>query len=399
MATKICPGNEEELADGVKKAVADSTRLEILGGGTKRGFGHPVDAAAVLSTSGLSGISLYEPEALTLVVRAGTPVAQIIDNLAKEAQHLPFEPPDYRKLLGAKGEPTIGGIVACGISGSRRIQAGAVRDSLIGVRFVNGSGSILKNGGRVMKNVTGYDLVKLLCGSHGTLGVLSELSFKLLPAPETSASVLLRGLDDTQAVAALSAALTSPYDVTGAAHLPNMAKGESLTAIRVEGFETSVKYRTGKLSQMLAEFGTAEIVDAGKSRPLWRRVRDVEDFAGKPGAVWRISVKPGDGPGLTAQLRQTGDVRAMYDWGGGLVWLLVPQEDDCRASRIREAVGRLGGHATLVRADENFRRKVPVFQPPVASIARISESLRNQFDPAGILNPGRMKFSESKAAA
>lgn len=399
MSDRITPESEEALGEAVKSAVATRKSLEIKGGGTKQGFGHPVKADRLISTSAISGISIYEPEALTLVVKAGTPLLEVKKVLDAENQHLPFEPADYRKLLATQGEATIGGVVACGVSGPRRIQAGAVRDSLIGVRFVDGSGTVLKNGGRVMKNVTGYDLVKLLCGSHGTLGVLTELSFKLLPAPETSASILLHGLDDKPAIAALSAALTSPYDISGAAHLPAHDDGTPVTAIRIEGFETSVEYRARQLSQLLKEFGSPEIAEASASEPLWLRIRDVEDLANKEGAVWRISVKPADGPEIVAGLEQSGEARAVYDWGGGLVWLLVPQGDDCRAAEIRTAVAKFGGHATLLRADEASRRKIAVFHPQDPAVATISANLRNRFDPAGILNPGRMEVSEERAAA
>ncbi|MEE8456313.1 MAG: FAD-binding protein, partial [Limibaculum sp.] len=218
--TVLTPGDEAELAEAVAEAAGTGTPLEIRGGGTRAGVGRPVQASRTLSTAGLSGITLYEPEALTLVVKAGTPVAEVEAALAAQGQLLPFEPMDHRALLDAQGEPTIGGVVACGVSGPRRIQAGACRDAMLGVRFVNGRGEAVKSGGRVMKNVTGYDLVKLMCGSHGTLGVLSEISFKVLPKPERAVSLVIEGLDDAAAVAVLGQAMTSPFDVTGAAHVP-----------------------------------------------------------------------------------------------------------------------------------------------------------------------------------
>ena len=226
MAEIITPDDEAELAEAVAEAAGAGTPLEIRGGGTRAGLGRPVQASRTLSTAGLSGITLYEPGALTLVVKAGTPMAAVEAALAAEGQMLPFEPIDHRALLGAQGEPTIGGVVACGVSGPRRIQAGACRDAMLGVRFVNGRGEAVKSGGRVMKNVTGYDLVKLMCGSHGTLGVLSEISFKVLPKPERAISLVIEGLDDADAIAALGRAMASPYDVTGAAHLPASEGGK-----------------------------------------------------------------------------------------------------------------------------------------------------------------------------
>ena len=209
----MTPQTEQELADVIASAKGP---LRISGGGT-RPIGNPVVGEA-LSTSGLSGISLYEPGALTIVAQAGTPVAEIEAALDSENQRLAFEPMDHRAMLGTDGMPTIGGVVSGNISGSRRISVGACRDHMLGVRFVDGAGMITKNGGRVMKNVTGYDLVKLLSGAYGTLGVLTEVSLKVLPKPETSATLYLNGLDLSRAVEAMSKALGSPYEVTGAAY-------------------------------------------------------------------------------------------------------------------------------------------------------------------------------------
>ncbi len=384
LSRSLQPASEAELAGMVRDAASKGETIRILGGGTRASVGHPVDADHTLSLAGLSGIALYEPAALTVVVRPGTPLAQLETALDAEGQMLPFEPADYRSLLGSEGEPTVGGMFAAGVSGPRRIQAGACRDAAIGVRFVDGSGEALKSGGRVMKNVTGYDLVKLQCGAWGTLGVVTEIAFKLLPKPETAATLTLSGLDDARAVAALSKALASPYGVSAAAHLPG-----DRTLIRVEGFENSVAHRCDGLRRELSGFGEADIVtDTAQNAGLWRTVADVEPFAGQAGAVWRVSVKPSDGPGLVAEVRGRLDAEATYDWGGGLVWLKVPEEGDAGAATIRGAVGALGGHATLIRAGEETRRAVPVFQPESAAVAAISTGLRRQFDPKGVLNPG-----------
>lgn len=373
------PADEAELADLVAAAAAEGRRLAIRGGGTRSGLGHAVTGDP-LETGGLSGIRLYEPGALTLVAGAGTPLEEIEAALAAENQRLPFEPMDHRALYGTNGAPTIGGVVAANVSGPRRIQAGACRDSLIGVRFVDGRGTVLKNGGRVMKNVTGYDLVKLMAGSHGTLGVLTEVSFKLLPAPEIGATICVHGLTDAAAVAAMSAALGSPFDVTGAAHLPG-GEGGPVTLIRIEGFEASVAYRAGQLRELLARFSD-EITDSDDPT-LWTQVRDVRPLGEGAGDVWRVSVKPADGPEVR---RRAGlDHPAFYDWGGGLVWLRVPVGED-----IRAALQGIGGHATLVRADDDTKARLGVFHPEPAPLARISAGLRAQFDPKGVLNPGRM---------
>lgn len=385
------PAGEAELAELVAKFAASRTGIEIRAGGTRAGIGHPVDATEQVSVSAMSGIALYEPAALTVVARAGTPVAEVEEALASEGQHLPFEPADYRKLLATSGEPTIGGIFAAGISGPRRIQVGACRDAAIGVRFVSGSGEVLKSGGRVMKNVTGYDLVKLLCGSFGTLGVVTEIAFKLLPKPEKTAVLSIEGLADDRAVEALSKALSSPYGVTGAAHVRKGRDGTPSTLIRLEGFEASVDYRAEKLRDDLAGFGDFDVeTDPERTTAAWQWVRDVEAFAGRPGAVWKISLKPTDAPALVAGIARQVEAEALYDWGGGLVWLMVPEEGDCSAAIIRSAVSKTGGHATLLRASDEIRRAVPVFQPEAPAVSMISQGLRRQFDPDGILNPGRM---------
>ncbi|WP_428926988.1 FAD-binding protein [Marinibacterium sp. SX1] len=382
------PQNEAELAELVAGAEGP---LRIRGGGT-RDIGPAVEGVA-LQTEGLGGVRLHEPGALTLVVGAGTPVAEVEQVLAAEGQRLAFEPMDHRALLGTQGRPTIGGVVAANVSGPRRVQVGACRDFLLGVRFVDGMGRVVRNGGRVMKNVTGYDLVKLLAGSRGTLGVLTELSFKVLAIPETEVTLVARGLDPVTGVAALSTALGSPYDVTGAAHL---ATGdESRTQVRIEGLAGAVAYRSGRLAGLLPGF---EPVEGAASAALWAEVRDVTPFAGRAGAVWRLSVRPSDGPGVSAALAEAGlDHAAIFDWGGGLVWLLVEGEDsedgamgDAGAGAIRTALAGIGGHATLVRASAALRAAVPVFQPEAPAVALLSRGLRQKFDPRGILNPGLM---------
>jgi glycolate oxidase FAD binding subunit len=362
--------SEEELAGAVRGA---SGPFRIRGGGT-RGFG---DEGEVLDVSGIAGITLYEPGALTLVAKAGTPLAEVEAALQAERQRLAFEPADWRGLLGTSGEPTLGGMVAANVSGPRRVQAGACRDALLGVRFIDGTGAIVKNGGRVMKNVTGYDLVKLMAGSWGTLGVLSEVSLKVLPVPESSATLVIGGLDGAAAVAAMTEALVSPYDVTGAAH------GPGGTLIRVEGFAQSVGYRAAELARRLKRFGAAQVErDPDRAARQWRGVRDVAAFHGVAGDVWRLSVKPSDAPGLVAR---SGARQVVYDWGGGLVWLLLPEGLDLRA-----ALGPFAGHATLMRASAETRARIPAFQPEPPAVAALSRGIRQRFDPRGILNPGLM---------
>lgn len=356
------PTSEDDLAALVRGATGP---LRVQGGGTRS---EPSEGE-VLETGGLSGIVLYEPAALTLVVRAGTPLAEVQAALAAEGQRLPFEPGLMGGLLGRNGASTIGGVVATNASGPRRVQAGACRDSLIGVRFVDGRGTVIKNGGRVMKNVTGYDLVKLLAGSHGSLGVLTELSFKLQPIPPASATLILPGLTPARAVAAMSAALGSPFDVTGAAHLPGTG-----TLIRLEGLAASVAYRVDRLLVALAPFGQAVVERDAEA--LWQQLRDAAPFHGREGDVWRISVRPSDGPEVAARLG--GEV--VMDWGGGLIWALYPAGMDARA----QLVG-IPGHATRIRGTAPG---IPAHPPEPAPVAALTAALRAQFDPRGILNAG-----------
>jgi len=363
------PVTEQELGDAVRQADGP---LAIHGGGTRlTGLeGTP------LSVAGLSGITLYEPGALTMVAQAGTPVSEIEAALAAENQRLAFEPMDHRGLLGTEGEPTIGGVFAANASGPRRVQAGAARDFLLGVRYVDGMGQAIKNGGRVMKNVTGYDLVKLMAGSWGTLGVLSEVSFKVLPRPETEATLRIGAADAGSAVRALSAALASPYEVSGAAYDPD--QGAAL--LRIEGFADSVAYRAERLS---AASGGVEVVDdSSASAALWTAIRDVAPFQGAPGDVWRISCKPSDGPELAARLQADG---LLFDWGGGLIWARVPEGTDLRAR-----AGQYDGHATLVRSTPETRARLGMVQPQPAPLAALSAGLRAKFDPRGIFNTGLM---------
>ena len=368
------PADEVELADMLRAATGP---MRIVGGGT-RTIGH-LPAGEVLQVAGLAGISLYEPGALTIVAGAGTALAEIEAVLAAEGQRLPFEVPDMRGLLGRSGVSTIGGVVAANASGPRRIQAGACRDSLIGVRFVDGMGAVIKNGGRVMKNVTGYDLVKLMAGAHGTLGVLTEVAFKVLPRPEVQATLVSNGLTPQQAVQAMAQALGSPFEVTGAGYVAGQVR------LRIEGMAGSVAYRSGALAQLLGPGW--DVVDGAQSSTLWAELRDVTPFVGQSGAVWKVSVKPSDMPQVVALF---GAEHAVADWGGGLIWGLVPDEGDAMAAVLRGLLARIGGHATLIRACDAMLARVPVFQPEMPGVAALTAGLRAKFDPRGILNPGLM---------
>lgn len=364
----MTPETETELAQivaGLNGPVC------IVGGGTRGAAG----SAPALDMSRLTGIHLYEPGALTLVAAAGTSLAEVDAALDAEGQRLAFEPMDHRVLLGTRGAPTIGGIVAANISGPRRVQAGACRDFLLGVRFVDGKGTVIKNGGRVMKNVTGYDLVKLMAGSWGTLGVLSEVSLKVLPKPEAIQTLAIAVPDAARAIGAMSDALGSPFEVSGAAYDPE--RGQVFT--RIEGFAGSVSYRAERLSELLACWGDIARPEAPK---LWSDIRDVRGFADRAGDVWRISCRPSDAPGLA---QKAGADALLFDWGGGLIWALMSEGSDLRAR-----LGGFDGHATLVRSSQATRAQLGMFHPQPTPLAAIQQALRTRFDPQGRFNPGLM---------
>ena len=399
------PTDEDQVIEAVGWAARGEHALELVSGGSKRGLGRPGEAAAVLDLSGLAGIALYEPEELVLTAKPGTALSEIAARLAQHGQALAFEPPDLGPLLGAEaGRATLGGCIAANLSGPRRFKAGAARDHFLGLRAVSGRGEAFKSGGRVVKNVTGYDLCKLLAGSWGTLAAMTEITVKVLPAAEKLRTVLLCGLDDEAGIAAMTRALGGPCEVSGAAHLPAgiAALSEvgrvrdpatSVTALRIEGPEPSVLARTESLRALFAGEGAIDELHGHNSAALWREIGDVRFHAAPADdIVWRLSVPPAGGAAVAQRIRAETHARAFYDWGGGLIWLALPPEaEDAGAEIVRRALGPRGGHATLVRAPRAVRRRVPVFHPQPPGLAALSARVKQAFDPPlGILNPGRM---------
>lgn len=384
-----CPASEADVAAIVAAARAAATPLALRGNATRSVA--PPAAVDVLSTRALTGITLHEPAEMIVAARAGTPVAEVEATLAAKGQMLTFEPMDHRPLLGTAGEPTIGGVVALGVAGPRRLTAGGARDSLIGVRFVNGRGEIIKNGGRVMKNVTGLDLVKLMAGSRGQLGVLTEVTFKVLPRPPAAATLVFAGLDDARAVAALCAAMITPFEVSGAAHLPvGTGADHARTCLRLEGLPEQLAYRTGELARALAAFGTPTIVDGTAHAGLWRGIRDVAPLAEpRDRAIWRLSVPPSQGAATVAAIRaDRPDIRVLYDWSGGLVWLSTADNADAGAEPIRAAARAVKGTATLIRATPATLATVAALDPPAPAIGKLLAGISRAFDPDGLFGPG-----------
>lgn len=397
-AAVIAPADEAAVAAAVSAAHAAGEPLAIEGNGSKRALLRPVQAARTLSLRNLSGITLYRPQELVLSARAGTPVPDIEAALAGHGQHLIAEPPEPGPLFATDRPATLGGVVAANLSGPRRITAGAMRDHVLGIRAVNGTGAVFRSGGRVLKNVTGLDLCKLLTGAHGTLGVLTEITLKVLPAPERTGTLALRVPDLAAGVAALSAGLGSPYGVSGAALLPAEAAARlglegPAALLRIEEFAASVAYRMARLGGDLAAHGPATTLDDAASRAAWRAVRDVGPLLGPVGegeAVWRVSVRPGAGPGVARALAAGFGARLLLDWGGGLVWAVGPATEGAHAAVVDAARAARGTH-TLFRAPEPLRAAVAVLPEEPAALAAIGRRVKAVMDPAGVLNPGRMR--------
>jgi glycolate oxidase FAD binding subunit len=390
--TLFCPSDERELVAIVQQALASEEPLELLAGGSKRGLGRPLRMPHVLDLVAFAGIRDYEPAELVLTAGAATPLTEIEAALDGARQMLAFEPADWRALLGTSDKtPTLGGVIACNLAGPRRIRQGAARDHFLGFHAVSGRGEAFKAGGRVVKNVTGYDLAKLMAGAYGTLAALTEISVKVLPRPEATRTVVLPGLDAAKALGAMTQALNSAHELTGAAHLPAEIApgGKALTLARVEGPVPSVEARAAALRRELASFGAADILGDDASLELWRDIRDAAPFASlRDRAIWRVSVAPSAAPALIAALGKKLDLRYFLDWGGGLVWLAVPPAQDAGAAMIRNAIG--SGHATLIRASDALRAAVPVFQPQAREVAALSARVKESFDPKRIFNRGRM---------
>jgi glycolate oxidase FAD binding subunit len=395
-ADRIAPADEAGLAAVIREAAERREPLTVEGFGSKAAMLRPVQAARTLSTRNLTGITLYSPGELIISARAGTPLAEIEAALAGHNQQLTAEPPDLSGLLGGAPAQSWGGVVAANLSGPRRIAWGATRDHVMGIRVVNGRGEVIRSGGRVLKNVTGLDLCKLLAGSHGTLGVLTEVTVKVLPAPACTGSLVIRGLDAARGVAALSAALGSPYGVSGAAWLPAWASatvpalgGGSAAVIRIEEFPESVTYRLGRLIADLAGFGACETLADDTSRAVWRAIRDVTPIhVMADEAAWLVSTRPSHGPAVLAAAEAAG-ARGFLDWGGGRVWLVGPGTEVAQAA-IAGTVRAQGGTWMLMRAPEPLRTAINVVPPEPPALAAITRRVKAALDPAGILNPGRI---------
>lgn len=405
--SRLAPTDLRELRNAIEESLAADEPLELIAGGSKRGLGRPLQLPRPLDLSGIAGIRDYQPSELVLTAAAATPIEEIETALAAAGQMLSFEPPDWGALLGlpasAARRRTLGGVLACNLSGPRRIKAGAARDHFLGFRGVSGRGEVFKAGGKVVKNVTGYDLCKLIAGSYGTLAALEEVTIKVLPRPETVSTVLLCGLDAAAAGRRLGQALASPHEVSGAVYigdssmlgLPFVSGPTGVTALRLEGPAPSVVFRRDRLLAELASDCETNVLDDKASAVFWQVVRDVRPLADLADRViWRVSVAPARGAELGEVIARSLDTKWYLDWAGGLVWLAVAGAHDGGAAVIRAAIrggeGRGTGHATLIKGSPELRRSIPVFEPQPAALASLAKRIKEGFDPRRILNPGRM---------
>lgn len=374
------PVDEQEVRAAVADATGEGRKLAIQGGGSKRDIGRPVGDVGVLDMRALSGIVDYDPPELVLTVRPGTPLAEVEALVAGQGQMLAFEPFDHGPIFGRPAaEATIGGVVAAGIAGSRRISGGGARDHVLGMRAVSGRGEVFVSGAKVVKNVTGYDLPKLLTGSWGGLAAITELTLKVMPRPRTRATRALAGLDPARAVAAMAVAMGSPAEVAAAAYLPD----ERITAFRIQGFDESVSARCDMLAARLADFGPLHDPGEAEGERLWETLRTLSPLpAAAP--LWRINVPPAAGAEVFDALGRDGG-QCLLDWAGGLVWAATDADPDT----IRTIAARNGGHAMLVRGSVSLRAAVPAFHPQPAALAALEERVRRAFDPAGVFETGR----------
>jgi glycolate oxidase FAD binding subunit len=404
MSEPLRPREPKQVEEAVAWALAQGKTLELIGHGTKRTIGRAAQWDATLDLAGLAGVTLYEPEELVLSAKAGTTLTEIKALVADQRQQLAFEPMDYGPLLGgAPGGGTIGGAIAANLSGPRRIKAGAARDHFLGFTAVSGRGEMFKSGGRVVKNVTGYDLCKLLAGSWGTLAAMTEVTIKVLPKAEAEQTILVFGLDAANAAKVMAAAMSSFADVSAAAHLPAALAADvaeaasasaSVTALRLEGVAPSVAQRKTVLEKLLGPFGALATLEDAASRALWQSIRDATPFTAATARgghdIWRISTAPTRGADVGRTLGDQAGGEMLYDWAGGLVWAALPRSDDAHAGLVHATVAQAGGHATLIRAPAAVRAKVEVFTPEPAQLAALTQRVRKGFDLQGVLNPGRM---------
>lgn len=380
----IRPMNVKDLQDAITEAARVGEQLEIRGGASKAGVGAPRSAARVLDMSGFSDAVDYDPAELVLTVGAGAPLQAVRAMVEAEGQVLPFDPVDPGPIYGqAAGAATLGGVLAAGLGGSLRLTQGAPRDHLLGFEAVSGRGEHFVAGGKVVKNVTGYDLSKLMAGSWGRLAALTEVTLKVLPRPRMRTTKLAIGLGPREAVAMMARALGSQAEVSAAAYRPAAAGSPSLTALRLQGFAASVDARCAMLDALFEDQGRFERLDTASCENFWSEFATLGSLAGER-PLWRINVPPSRGAGLAEALAAAGGAY-LLDWAGALVWTAF----DGDPNWVRSLAETSGGHAMLVRGPDLLRAAVPAFHPPAPGVAALEMRIRRAFDPHGVFETGR----------
>lgn len=372
------PQTHDETVDLVRGSVDARRTLKIVSGGTRQSIGRNVVADDDVSVAGLTGVTLYEPAELVMSARVGTPLDEIEQELSSRGQFMAFEPPDFRGVLGSTGVPTVGGVFATNASGPRRMVSGAARDHLLGVTMINGRAETIRAGGRVMKNVTGLDVTKLICGAYGTLGLASEVTFKVLPRPAFEQTLVLRIESIVEAVNLMTRALATPFEVSGAAF------GNNKVYLRVEGFVDSVRYRVRALAGVLER--QDRVIEAEESSAVWHNIKSLAALDAPLGwEIWRLSVAPSKMVALAALLPE--GCKVLLDWSGGLAWIAC---DAPIETIIRPNAASAGGHMMLFRASAERRRAISPFHPLPPGTQRLTRGIKASMDPYGIFNPGKM---------
>ncbi len=394
------PLNENEIAEFVRNCHSKNIPIEIKGHGSKAKVGRNFQSEKLIDLSNYSGIIKYEPEELYIKVKAGTPLSEITNELDKNNQHLAFEPLDLGYIFEGKSNPgTIGGTIACNFSGSRRFKVGSARDHVLGIKIINGRGEIIKSGGTVVKNVTGYDLSKIVTGSYGTLAIISELSLKVLPKPPSTKTLIIHSAQLKKAIEYMSTGLSSSVDVSGAVFYPEYFKDKfslndltnkgPITALRIEGVNSSIEDRINRLVKELGLLNDEiNFLDEQQSKIFWRYTQDLKAFQKTTKDIMKIVVPPSETLNLLNNLKKFSS-RYFIEWGGNLIWFEIENMSQEILKTMNEVIAKCGGYNILVKLDDGFKSSMDVFKIDHIKY-KLSEKLKTSFDPKRILNPGKM---------
>jgi glycolate oxidase FAD binding subunit len=377
--------NPAQALEFVRAAREAKTPFEIVAGGTRRSVGRPLNGLPVLDVSDLSGIVKYEPEELILTARPATKLAEINAVLGEKNQRLGFDPADWSRLLGSNGATTLAGAVSCDASGSGRLRHGGARDSLLGFQAVNGLGESFRAGGKVVKNVTGFDLPKLVCGAYGTLCVLTEMTFRVYPKPQHAAILCLSDVTPDIGLAALRRIVHSALEPAGLAYLPasmlaqaQFDGGQGAGLIKLEGAGKALEEKIAMAHGLLGD-GLLRIED-----DMFGALGNGEKFAASAGDVWRVMIAPSDAAHVVKELNAR---HWLADWAGGLIWLSAHPSD---AARIRKVAAGAQGQAMLLRASPESRDSLGLYAPQPPALAALNRAVKAAFDPLSLFNPGRL---------